>query len=54
VRIHRNHAVNPGRVQEIRATDSGGHVRLAPPVNKVLAVSRGSLAALLKSYRPAR
>ena len=54
VRIHRNHAVNPGRVREIRATDSGGHVRLAPPVNKVLAVSRGSLAALLKTYRSAR
>ena len=54
VRIHRNHAVNPGRVREIRATDSGGHVRLEPPVNKVLAVSRGSLAALLKAYRPAR
>ena len=54
VRIHRNHAVNPDRVREIRATDSGGHVRLAPPVNKVLAVSRGSLAALLKTYRSAR
>jgi DNA-binding LytR/AlgR family response regulator len=52
VRIHRNHAVNPGRVREIRPTTSGGEVCLEPPVNKVLPVSRGSLAGLLEAYRP--
>jgi DNA-binding LytR/AlgR family response regulator len=52
VRIHRNHAVNPGHVREIRPTASGGEVRLEPPVNKVLPVSRGSLTALLEAYRP--
>jgi len=52
VRIHRNHAVNPGRVREIRPEgDSGWEVRLEPPVNKVLPVARRSLAALLRAYR---
>ena len=57
VRIHRNHAVHAGRVREIRpaASGSGWEVRLEPPVNKVLPVSRRSLAALLAAYRgPAR
>ncbi len=54
VRIHRNHVVNPGRVVEIRpiGDGSGWEVRLAPPVNKVLPVSRRSLTALLEAYRP--
>jgi len=51
VRIHRNHAVNPERVREIRPADPGWEVQLEPPVNKVLAVSRGSLPALLEAYR---
>ena len=55
VRIHLNHAVHSGRVREIRpeASGSGWEVRLEPPVNKVLPVSRGSLAALLAAYRTA-
>ena len=42
VRIHRNHAVHAGRVCEIRpaASGSGWEVRLEPPVNLVLPVSR--------------
>jgi DNA-binding LytR/AlgR family response regulator len=54
VRIHRNHAVHPGRVREIRpdADGAGWEVRLEPPVNKVLPVSRRRLAALLRAYRP--
>ena len=53
VRIHRNFAVNAGRVREIRpAADSGWEVRLEPPVNKVLPVSRRSLNGLLAAYRP--
>ena len=51
VRIHRNHAVNPGRVREIRLAGRAWQVQLEPPVNKVLPVSRGSLAALLQAYR---
>ena len=51
VRIHRNHAVNPARVREIRTTTSGGEVRLEAPVNKVLAISRRSAAGLLAAYR---
>ena len=50
VRIHRNHAVNLRRVRELRRQRDGvdWEVRLEPPVNRVLPVSRGSLAALLK------
>jgi DNA-binding LytR/AlgR family response regulator len=53
VRIHRNHAVNPGRVREIRPVRSGSgwEVRLEPPVNKVLPASRRSASALLAAYR---
>ena len=31
---------------------TGWEVRMAPPVNKVLPVSRCSLTALLEAYRP--
>ena len=52
VRIHRNHAVNPAFVREIRpAADSGWEIRLEPPVSKVLPVSRRSVRALLGAYR---
>ena len=50
VRIHRNHAVNPGRVREIRLVGRAWQVQLESPVNKVLPVSRGSLTALLQTY----
>ncbi len=55
VRIRRNHAVHSGRVREIRpaASGPGWEVRLEPPVNKVLPVSRRSLTALLAAYRTA-
>jgi DNA-binding LytR/AlgR family response regulator len=56
VRIHRNHAVHPGHVYEIRpaVAGAGWEVRLEPPVNRVLPVSRRSLTVLLAAYRPAR
>lgn len=52
VRVHRNHAIHAGHVREIRpaASGPGWEVRLEPPVDKVLPVSRRSLAALLTSY----
>lgn len=55
MRIHRNHAVNPARVREIRPAGSGAGwaVRLEPPVNKVLLVSRRSASAILAAYREA-
>jgi len=54
VRVHRNHAVNPGRIREIRPSGSGWEAQLEPPVNKVLAVTRGSLNALVATYRAAK
>ena len=45
--IHRSWAVNLRRVREIRpAADSGWEVKLDPPVNRVLPVSRRRVSAL--------
>ncbi len=48
VRIHRNHLVNPAHVRLVRRRDGGAdwEVRLAPPVNAVLPVSRAALPGL--------
>jgi DNA-binding LytR/AlgR family response regulator len=48
LRIHRQHAVNLRRITEIRRRSGGQdwEVKLDPPVNRVLAVSRGRLTAL--------
>ncbi len=50
VRVHRNHAVNLARIQEIRQRKGrqDWEVKLEPPVNRVLPVSRRELPALLK------
>jgi DNA-binding LytR/AlgR family response regulator len=52
VRIHRNHLVNPAYVRLVRRRDSGGdwEVRLAPPVNAVLPVSRSALRDLWRAF----
>ena len=51
VRIHRSHAVNVRRVREIRPVDGGGwEVRLDPPVNRVLPVSRREAPDLFAAY----
>jgi len=45
--IHRSWAVNLRRVREIRpASDGGREVKLDPPVNRVLPVSRRRISAL--------
>jgi DNA-binding LytR/AlgR family response regulator len=52
VRVHRNHAVNPEHVLEIRRRPAGRNweLRLAPPVNRVLPVARPYLKALLGAF----
>ena len=52
VRIHRNYPVNPRHIREIRhrKTESDWEVKLQPPVNRVLAVSRGRLKTLLEVF----
>ena len=49
LRIHREYAVNLRRVREIRRRDRGRdwEVKLEPPVNRVLPVSRGKLGSSL-------
>ena len=49
--IHRSWAVNLRRVREIwPAADSGWEVKLDPPVNRVLPVSRRRVSALWKCF----
>jgi DNA-binding LytR/AlgR family response regulator len=52
LRVHKNHAVNLRRVQEVRRREPGGdwEVRLEPPVNRVLPVARGRERALLAAF----
>jgi DNA-binding LytR/AlgR family response regulator len=56
VRIHRNHLVNPAHVRLVRRRDGGAdwEVRLAPPVNAVLPVSRGALRDLWDAFGEGR
>ena len=49
--IHRSWAVNLRRVREIRpAPDGGWEVKLDPPVNRVLPVSRRRISALWERF----
>ena len=49
--IHRSLAVNLRRVREIRpAADGGWEVKLDPPVNRVLPVSRRRVSALWECF----
>ena len=56
LRIHRNHAVNLARIQEIRRRKGREdcEVKLEPPVNRVLPVSRGQVGKLLKVFGPGK
>ena len=49
--MHRNHAVNLRRVRELRGRRDGDdrEVKLEPPVNRVLPVSRSALKSLLRA-----
>lgn len=51
VRIHRNHMVNLAHVRELRRRNAMAdwEVKLEPPVNKVLPVSRARLATLRRA-----
>jgi len=52
VRVHRNHAVNLARIEEIRQRQGrqDWELKLEPPVNRVLPVSRGEVGKLLKAF----
>ncbi len=47
IRIHRSYVVNPNRIRLIRPRASGGwEVKLDPPVNRILPVSRDRIKQL--------
>jgi len=52
VRAHRNYLVNPAHVREVRRRPGGEdwELRLDPPVNLVLPVSRSALRALWAAF----
>ena len=52
VQIHRSIAVNVDRVDEVRRrpNERDWELRLEPPVNQVLPIARGRLAALWAAY----
>jgi DNA-binding LytR/AlgR family response regulator len=51
VQIHRSWAVNLRRVRETRPAPEGGwEVKLDPPVNRVLPVSRRRISALWERF----
>jgi DNA-binding LytR/AlgR family response regulator len=52
VRVHKNHAVNLDRIREIRRRKKGAdwELKLEPPVNRILPISRNALKKLLDSF----
>ena len=52
LRIHRNHMVNLTRIRAIRGREGSAdwEVKLDPPVNRVLPISRGRLAAVWAAF----
>ena len=52
VRIHKNHAVNLERIREIRRRKTGAdwELKLDPPVNRILPISRNALKMLLGAF----
>ena len=54
LRVHRNHAVNLARIQEIRRRKGreDWELKLEPPVNRILPISRGQVGRLLSAFGP--
>ena len=52
VRVHRNHSVNPDHILEVRLRDNDRdwEIKLAPPVNRILPVSRNHLKHLWAAF----
>ena len=52
LRVHRNHLVNMRRVREIRRRGTGKdwELKLDPPVNRVLPISRSALAEVWEAF----
>jgi len=52
LRTHRNYLVNPDRVRQVRRRPTGEdwELKLDPPVNRVLPVSRSALAVLWAAF----
>jgi len=52
-RVHRNHAVNLGRIRLIRRRKGSldWELKLAPPVNRILPISRNALGKLKAAFR---
>ncbi len=53
LRIHRNHAVNLGRIRLIRRRKRSldWELKLQPPVNRILPISRNALGKLKAAFR---
>jgi len=53
LKIHREYVVNLRQIRQIRRRDEGRdwELKLEPPVNRVLPVSRGALAKLWRAYQ---
>ena len=56
LRVHRNHMVNLRRVREIRRRPTGEdwELKLEPPVNRVLPISRSRLEGVWEAYGEGR
>ena len=56
LRVHRNHAVNLARIQEIRRRKGSEdwELKLERRVNRVLPISRGQVGKLLKAFQPGK
>ncbi len=52
LQIHREYVVNLRQIRQIRRRDDGRdwEVKLEPPVNRILPVSRGAVAKLWKTF----
>jgi DNA-binding LytR/AlgR family response regulator len=52
LRAHRDYVVNPDRVRQVRRRSTGEdwELKLDPPVNRILPVSRSALAALWAAF----